>query len=160
MKIATLDLRSPAFADGEGLPLRFVRPEVGGENVSPPLEWGEPPEGTLAFALSVIDLHPVAHGFAHWLVDALPPEVRSVSEGASGSAMPHGVRELYNSAGVPGWSGPRPPAGSGDHEYRFTLFALDVPRLSVHDTAGGAMFVDEAGAHAIATARLSGFFGR
>lgn len=160
MKTSILAFGSPAFADGDELPLRFARPEVGGENASPPLEWHSPPAGTRSFALAVIDLHPVARGFAHWLADGIPVDATSLAEGASGKAMPGGARELYNSAGLRGWSGPRPPAGTGDHEYRFTLYALDVPRLSVHDSAGGPMFVDEAQAHAIATADLSGYFGR
>lgn len=160
MKTTTLELHSPAFADGDTLPLRFVRPEVGGENISPPLSWSAPPAGTQSLAVAVIDLHPIARGFAHWLVEGIPPEITSLAEGASGHAMPEATRELYNSAGVRGWSGPRPPQGSGPHEYRFMLFALGVPHLSVHDSASGQMFVDEAGAHLIAQADLSAFFGR
>src|SRR3569623_815902 len=44
----TIDLSSPAFADGAMLPPRFT---ADGEGVSPPLLWGPVPEGTRSLAL-------------------------------------------------------------------------------------------------------------
>lgn len=160
MNVQALTLGSPAFADGDTLPVRFVRQEAGGQNISPPLTWGETPSGTLSLALAVIDLHPVARHFAHWLVCDLPPDTRELAEGASGRAMPADARELTSGFGTPGWSGPRPPAGSGDHEYRFTLWFLDVDRLGVDSDVAPEEFEAEARTHELASASLSAFFGR
>ena len=48
----TLELSSPAFANGAKLPPRFT---ADGEGVSPPLLWGPLPEGTESLALIVED---------------------------------------------------------------------------------------------------------
>ena len=49
-------LSSPAFASREMIPGKYGRY---GEDISPPLEWSDPPEGTQSFALIVeTDLRP------------------------------------------------------------------------------------------------------
>ena len=102
----------------------------GAENVSPPLTWSDVPPGTKQLCLSVIDLHPVARRWVHWAVVAIPPEAEGIPEGASGSKdrMPRGCRELSNSYGEVGYGGPNPPRGSGSHDYRFTLYAMNTDR--------------------------------
>jgi Raf kinase inhibitor-like YbhB/YbcL family protein len=160
MPMETFTLESPAFADGERLPVRFVQEQAGGQNISPPLAWTNPPSGTRSFALAVIDLHPVAHHFAHWLVADLPAEARDLAEGASPSAMPPGARELPGTSGQRGWRGPRPPQGSGEHDYHFRLYALDVERLDLDEGAAPEEFEAIAQSHALGSASISGFFGR
>src|SRR5689334_20231196 len=49
---SSLELSSPAFANGARLPERFT---ADGEGVSPPLVWRDPPEGTTSLALIVED---------------------------------------------------------------------------------------------------------
>ena len=50
-------LQSPAFDDGQELAQKYGKRA---QNVSPPLDWEGAPEGTRSFALSFVDLHPVA----------------------------------------------------------------------------------------------------
>jgi phosphatidylethanolamine-binding protein (PEBP) family uncharacterized protein len=45
-------LRSPAFGPGGEIPLKYTGD---GTDVSPPLRWTDPPEGTKSFALTVDD---------------------------------------------------------------------------------------------------------
>jgi phosphatidylethanolamine-binding protein (PEBP) family uncharacterized protein len=45
-------LRSPAFGPGGTIPLKYTGD---GADVSPPLRWTDPPEGTKSFALTVDD---------------------------------------------------------------------------------------------------------
>ena len=48
----TFTLWSSAFTEGEAIPNRHA---YEGGNISPPLAWGEPPEGTKSFTLIADD---------------------------------------------------------------------------------------------------------
>lgn len=153
---------SNAFADGGPVPaVHATRHVAGGANVSPPFGWDDVSAGTRSFALAMVDLHPVAHGWVHWLVADIPAEVRGLAEGASRTpSMPHGARELVGTRGERGYSGPQPPPGTGDHRYETRLLALDVGRLDVPDTAGLAEVEAAVAGHVLATAIITGLFGR
>ena len=58
-------LSSPAFKDGTLMPKKMANNTAGsancvGENISPPLNWANPPAGTKSFALTMVD--PEARG--------------------------------------------------------------------------------------------------
>jgi ribose transport system ATP-binding protein len=140
-------LASPAIAPGARVPARFVEDS----RVSPPLSWSGVPQGTRSFALSVTDPDlPEAfnfpRAFAHWLVHDIPPDVRALAEGASGTArMPAGARELpsdFVTFRIPGfgrgYGGPWPPDRA--HRYVFTLYALKVAALALDADADLAAF--------------------
>jgi len=134
------DLMSPAFKDGGKIPAEFARPGAGGQNVSPPLKWSDAPEGTKSLALAVIDIHPVANNWTHWLVINIPGKTASIQEAASGKNMPPGAAEFKNSFRTPGWGGPQPPRGTGPHTYVFTIYALDTDKLDLRPDAKPADF--------------------
>ena len=104
-----MELSSTAFKDGEKIPMHYVMPGAGGKNISVPLAWSNAPSGTKSFALSMVDPHPVAQNWVHWLLINIPAKVTSLEEGASGKKMPHGSVELKNSFGEIGYGGPQPP---------------------------------------------------
>ena len=121
---ATIDLSSPAFANGARLPERFT---ADGEGVSPPLVWGKVPEGTQSLALIVEDPDaPALRPMVHCLVWGLAADAGRIAEGAivpDGNGGPLGdVGE--SSAFRQGWLPPDPPNGHGPHDYVFQLFAL------------------------------------
>jgi phosphatidylethanolamine-binding protein (PEBP) family uncharacterized protein len=58
-------LTSPAFDDGQELAQKYGKKA---QNVSPPLDWEGAPDGIRSFALSFVDVHPVARDYVHWLV--------------------------------------------------------------------------------------------
>jgi ribose transport system ATP-binding protein len=104
------------------------------------------PEGTQGFALSVTDpdlpeAFKFPRSFAHWLVHDIPPDCRSIPEGASMTgAMPPGSRELnsdFVTFNIPGfgrgYGGPWPPDRA--HRYVFTLYALKVRTLDLAPNA-------------------------
>ncbi len=155
-----MDLTSSAFEDGGRIPVKHTMPGAGGENISPSLSWTAPPEGTKSFLLLVVDPHPVARNWIHWVVADIPADVRELEEGASGNSMPQGARELVNSFGRVGYGGPQPPPGTGDHPYVFTLFALDVPHVDLPDRASLAKIQHAIKGHVLAEVRLTGYFGR
>ena len=155
-----MEIASSAFQDGDKIPVKYVMPGAGGQNVSVPLSWSGAPAGVQSFALAMVDPHPVARNWVHWLVIDLPKDSTSVSEGASGHKMPQGAAELKNSFGETGYGGPQPPRGSGDHPYVFTLYALSVPQIKIGKSAGLAAFQQALEGKTLATATLTGYFGR
>ncbi|MDH4225750.1 MAG: YbhB/YbcL family Raf kinase inhibitor-like protein [Deltaproteobacteria bacterium] len=126
-----MELQSADFKDGGNIPLAFVMTAIGGKNISPGFSWKNSPPGTKSFAFSMVDPHPVAHNWVHWLVVNIPPEVPSLPRGASGKAVPSPGKELENSFGFAGYGGPQPPAGSGDHPYVCIVYALSVDKLTL-----------------------------
>ena len=155
-----MQITSNAFSDGGKIPIQYVMPGAGGQNVSVPLAWSNPPAGTQSFALAMVDPHPIARNWVHWLVIDLPQDATSLPAGASGKKMPPGAVELKNSFGEPGYGGPQPPRGSGDHPYVFTLYALSVPRVDLGKNTSLAAFKQALEAKTLATATLTGYFGR
>jgi len=158
---ARLEVVSSAYDDGATIPVVHANTDVeGGTNVSVPVEWSVPPDGTRSFALVMVDRHPAADGWVHWMVIDLPAEVRSLSAGASGTAMPDAARELENSFGEQGYGGPAPPAGSGDHSYELTVYALDVDTVDLDAQAGLVRFFDAIEGHVLGAGTVTGVFGR
>lgn len=142
-----MQLTSPAFEDGEAIPARYT---CDGDDLSPPLAWEGVPDGTAAFVLVVDD--PDAGGFVHWLLADIPGDARELPEaGGDGVGMPG-----RNDFGRTGWGGPCPP--SGEHRYRFTLYALSEPIQVDPDAAGD---VRDALAHRLlGEAGLTGVYAR
>jgi Raf kinase inhibitor-like YbhB/YbcL family protein len=155
-----MQMTSSAFPDGGKIPSQYVMPGAGGQNVSVPLTWSGAPAGVQSFALAMVDPHPVARNWVHWLVIDLPQDSTSIPAGASGKGLPPGAVELQNSFGDTGYGGPQPPRGSGDHPYVFTLYALSVPKVKLSKSAGLAAFQQALEGKTLATATLTGYFGR
>ncbi len=153
---------SSAYEDGAVMPARFATRQVeGGIGASVPLEWGDEPPGTRSYVIEMIDHHPVAHEWLHWLVVDIPAKAHGVDEGASGTpAMPAGALELVNRGGRIGYGGPQPPVGSGLHDYETTVRALDVPRLGVRADATLEDVREAMRGHVLASAAVTGLFGR
>lgn len=123
-------LSSPAFSEGDPIPERY---SCDGEDISPPLQWTDPPEDTLSFALIADDPDAPVGNWVHWVLYNLPVETRSIPEAfPSDAEFPDGTKSGENSWKRLGYGGPCPP--SGTHRYFFTLFALD----AILDMAPGA----------------------
>jgi hypothetical protein len=155
-----MQITSDAFKEGGKIPLQYVMPGAGGQNLSVPLNWSNAPAGTQSFALAMVDPHPVAHNWVHWLVIDIPKDATSLAEGASGKKMPPGAKELKNSFGESGYGGPQPPRGSGDHPYIFTLYALSGPKVELSQSTSLAAFKQALEGKTLATATITGYFGR
>src|SRR3972149_10284050 len=79
-------LKSSGLKNGKRMPAKYANKGVpGGENLSPPFEWENTPETTQSFALAMVDHHPVAQEFVHWMIIDIPANVNSIGEGASGT---------------------------------------------------------------------------
>ena len=126
-----MEIQSSAFKDGGKIPIQYVMVAAGGENLSIPLTWKNAPPTTKSFAVSIVDPHPVVQNWVHWMAINLPGNAIFIEEGASGKKMPAGAKELNNSFGQPGYGGPQPPKGSGEHPYVVTLYALNAEKLAL-----------------------------
>lgn len=156
----TMEIFSAAFKDKEKIPNQYVMPGAGGQNLSIPLEWRNAPAGTKSFALSIVDPHPVAQNWLHWLVINIPKDITSLAEGTSGRKMPAGSAELKNSFGDIGYGGPQPPRGTGDHPYVVTLYALNVEKLELGKNTTLSAFKKAIEGKVIETASITGMYGR
>ena len=153
----TLAITSTAFAAGQPIP---VIHSCKGKGISPALAWSGAPAGTKSFALSVVDPHPVAQNWVHWLVINIPANETSLEEGASRKKMPPGSVELKNSFGDTGYGGPQPPKGTGDHPYIFTLYALSVEKLSLGMNTSLSAFKKALEGKILGSTTLTGKYGR
>jgi len=133
-----------------------------GKNVSPALNWSGAPKGAKSFAVNVYDPDaPTGSGFWHWYVVNIPADVTSLAKGAGdpkANALPAGAVQARNDFGAIGYGGPCPPKGSKPHHYQFTVFALDVDKLDVNESASPAVFGFNVLAHTLAKATLTGLW--
>ncbi|HWX06719.1 MAG TPA: YbhB/YbcL family Raf kinase inhibitor-like protein [Bradyrhizobium sp.] len=123
-------LSSPDFKDGERLALKNAgnnkaNPNCLGENVSPTLNWSNPPAGTKSYALLMFD--PEGRppgGVSHWVAYGIPVSVTGFAEGEVSKPSDKYVGGL-GTAKLSNYTGPCTPAGPL-HHYTFTLIATDL----------------------------------
>ncbi|HDS58729.1 MAG TPA: YbhB/YbcL family Raf kinase inhibitor-like protein [Thermoplasmatales archaeon] len=115
-------IRSPAFAHGASIPARYT---CDGENVSPPLEWGDIPPEAESLALIVDDPDAPLFTWVHWLVYDMPADRTALPENVPPQeVLDDGTRQGTTSFRRIGYGGPCPP-GRRPHRYHFRLYALD-----------------------------------
>lgn len=151
----TMKLISSAFTGGKEIPRRFT---CDGDDVSPPLAWSGVPSGTRSFALVCRDPDAPSGDWYHWAAFNVPANVTMLPEHCPARAT--GMRQAANDFGKREYGGPCPPRGHGRHHYHFMLYALNVERLDVSDDADCRKVEAMAKAHAIASAELTGLYGR
>lgn len=140
-------LTSTAFEEGGRIPREFT---CDGDNVAPPLHWSGAPTGTRSYALVMDDPDAPGGTFTHWLLHEIP---------STATELPGQGKALRNSFGREEYGGPCPPRGHGAHRYVFTLYALDVPALSLRARTRAA-FDRSLHEHTLATTRLMGRYER
>jgi hypothetical protein len=155
-----MEIASTAFKDGGKIPIQYVMVPAGGRNLSIPLSWKNVPPGTKSFALSIVDPHPVAQNWVHWLAINIPASAASLPESASRNNMPTGATELKNSFGDEGYGGPQPPQGSGEHPYVITLYALNVEKLDLKASTSLVAFKKVLEGKVIQSASITGKYER
>jgi Raf kinase inhibitor-like YbhB/YbcL family protein len=153
----TFALSSPRFRPGQGMPRENARV---GDNLSPFLQWSDPPAATESFALVLEDISEPRRALRLWAVYDIPPKHRHLPDGRSSKAgtevLPHGVNDFGHAA----YDGPDPALGDPVHTYRFRLFALDVPTLGFTGVPTAGRVLEEARAHALAEAELTATYQR
>ena len=101
----TFSLRSSAFSKGEPIPAKYT---ADGENLSPPLEWSDPPAGTKSFALIVEDPDTPSGMFRHWGLYNIMGERTLLPEGVGHGPKTEKLGKGVNDFGEPRYGGPAP----------------------------------------------------
>ncbi len=142
-------LRSSVFEPGGDIPTKYT---CDGQDVSPPLEWNDTPNGTQSFALICDDPDAPRGTWSHWVLYNIPPTVTRLAEGVQETA------EGRNDFGNTGYGGPCPPRGPA-HRYYFRLYALDTT-LDLTPSTTRQQVLDRIQNHIVAQAELMGRYAR
>lgn len=111
-----MKITSSAFEDRQQIPPQYT---CNGEDINPPLEFSDIPQGAKSLVLTVDDPDAPEGTWTHWVVYNISPELREVKE----NSIPDDGEEGITSFGKTGYGGPCPP--SGTHRYFFKLYALN-----------------------------------
>jgi len=149
------ELTSTAFLHEEAIPTEY---SCDGANISPPLQWGDPPEGTQSFAIISDDPDAPGGTWVHWVLYNIPVEARVLPEAIPAEVeLADGSQHGENSFGRLDYGGPCPPGGT--HRYFFKLYALDtVLDLEPGVDKGGLLQAMEG--HILAETELMGTYAR
>jgi phosphatidylethanolamine-binding protein (PEBP) family uncharacterized protein len=159
-------LTSPAFDHGAPIPEKH-RGRLLRANISPALNWTQPPADTVELVLIVQDPDvPIGMPATHALTLGIDPSLDGIPEDALTNPSPiPGIRHGKGALGRRGWAGPMPVRSHGPHTYVFQLFALDRSLDQAQDHAPGlpaSFTLDDVIAaitgHAIGRARLDGTY--
>lgn len=148
-----MQLQSSVFSNNGSIPPKYT---CNGDNISPPLRWENPPNGTSSFALIVEDPDSPQGSFVHWVVYDIPATAHQLSEGIANEAMlPRGGAQGRNDYGQLGFGGPCPI--DGNHCYYFKLYALDRP-LDLPPGANKGKVIAAMEGHVLESAELMGCY--
>lgn len=133
-----------------------------GQNISPALQWYNPPAGTKSYAVTAYDPDaPTGSGWWHWVMYNIPAGTTGLPAGAgNGRNAPRGSAQGQTDFGTKGYGGPCPPVGDRPHHYQFTVFALKVDRLDIPGNATAAYVGFNLNANKLGTARVNALYAR
>ena len=164
-----------AYADGFTLTSRDISGQLSGDqvfsgfgctggNLSPQLSWGNAPEGTKSFAITVYDKDaPTGSGFWHWVIFNIPADVKTIKRDAgnlNGKLAPAGSVQSTTDFGTAGFGGACPPEGAPPHSYVFTVYALGVEKLDLAPETPAAMAGFLIHQNTLAKASLVAYYSR
>lgn len=150
------ELKASEFQSGGVIPKKFT---CDGGDVSPALQWTEPPAGAQSFALIMDDPDAPGGTWVHWVLFNLPGTARELPEGVPPDAeLSNGGRHGESSFGQLGYGGPCPPPGP-PHRYFFKLYALDA-KTRLDPGATKADLERTVKGHILAKAELVGRYRR
>ncbi len=158
-------MSSSAFADNGMMALKYAGKNPAnanciGENVSPPLQWSNPPDGTRSYAIVMHDQEGrLGLGVTHWVAYGIPASTMALPEGAASDATVHGFMNGKNTVGNSAYLGGCPPKGSGTHHYVFTLIATGLEPESLKPDLTMQQMLETIGKNAKAATGLIGRFG-
>jgi Raf kinase inhibitor-like YbhB/YbcL family protein len=150
-----IKMTSAAFEPGGMIPNKYT---CDGQDISPPLSWGDVPDGTESIALICDDPDAPMGTWVHWVLFDLPPETRGLPENIPAvENLENGGRHGTNDFRKLGYGGPCPPGGT--HRYYFKVYALDkLMNLHVGNTKSQLLKAMEG--HILAEGDLMGRYKR
>src|ERR1700710_2283485 len=155
-------ISSSSFRDGERLAMKNAgnnkaNPNCVGENVSPPLAWANPPEGTKSYALLMFD--PEGRppgGVSHWVAYGIPVSVTGFPQGEVSNPGEKYVGG-QSTMKLSNYFGPCTPPGP-PHHYTFTLIATDLEPTALKEGMTREEVIKALDGHARSATGLIGIF--
>ncbi len=162
-----MQITSPAFKEGDTIPMKYT---CDSQDISPQLDFADVPAGAKSLALIVDDPDAPMGIWVHWVMYAIPPDVKSLHENmmkvvtpiikANGKEI--ALMQGENSSKNYGYHGPCPP--SGVHRYYFKLYALDFmlkfDKEEVRKGVNKEILLDRMKGHILEEASLMGRYQR
>lgn len=142
-------LESSKFESHHEIPTKY---SCEGEDISPPLTFGDIPPGAKSLALILEDPDAPRGTFIHWIAWNLPIEELVIKEGSKPK------HQGKNHFGKIGYGGPCPPPGKS-HRYFFKLFALDT-FINLSEGSTKEQLEDAMEGHVLGRAELIGTYKR
>jgi Raf kinase inhibitor-like YbhB/YbcL family protein len=122
-------LKSAAFSNKGKIPSRYSRR---GGNISPPLAWENPPEGTKSYALMLTEPDAPGGAFNHWVIYNIAGDKAALPEGIPRKISVNGAKQRRNDFNGIGYGGPET---TGEvRQYVFRLVALDTDKIGKPQT--------------------------
>ncbi len=148
-------LWSPSFSGG-AIPPKHT---CDGSDLSPQLEWSEPPLRAKSYALICDEVNPKGKVTSRWVMYRIPVRLRKLKEGVPRlTTLDDGTKQGINDEGKTGYSGPCPPAGR--HKYIFTIFALDTTLIGAQTAMNKEQLFKSMRNHVLEQAHLVGDYQR
>lgn len=150
-----IQVTSPAFQNEGMIPPKYT---ADGSDVSPPLKFGNVPEGAKSLALINDDPDAPVGTWIHWVMWNIKSDTTELAENIPpDKTLPDGSKQGITSYGRHGYGGPAPP--SGTHRYYFKVYALDT-ELNLPDKAGKQELLKAMEGHILAQGQLMGKYKR
>ncbi|ODS30152.1 MAG: hypothetical protein SCARUB_04743 [Candidatus Scalindua rubra] len=150
-----LEIKSTAFEEGGSIPRKYT---CDGADISPPLSWTQPPEGTKSLVLICDDPDAPMGTWVHWVLYGLSPNTLELAENIPDEkevldGAKHGVNDFRRI----GYGGPCPPGGT--HRYFFKLYAVDT-EVGLNAGATKDEVLNAIKGHVLAEGELMGRYSR
>lgn len=145
-----MTISSPAFNNNSNIPAKYT---CDGENINPPLQFGNVPESARSLVLIVDDPDAASGTWVHWTVWNMDPKIKEIKE----KSVPSGSVQGATSSGGAGYGGPCPPTGT--HRYFFKLYALDA-KIDLSSDAKASDLMRTVNGLIIDEAELVGLYSR
>ncbi len=146
---------SPSFSGG-AIPPKHT---CDGSDLSPQLEWSEPPLRAKSYALICDEVNARGKVTSRWVMYRIPIKLRKLKEGIlRQTTLEDGTKQGINDDGKTGYSGPCPPAGK--YKYIFTIFALDTTLIGTQTAMNKEQLFKSMRNHVLEQAHLVGEYQR
>jgi hypothetical protein len=152
----TMTVKSRAFSQDQLIPKTYT---CDGPDLSPPLEWSKPPNGTKSLALLCEDPDAPGGMWVHWVVWGLPADSTALPEALTNDRiLSSEARQGKNDSGRIGYGGPCPPPGK-PHRYFFRIYALNTT-IQLEPGATRKDLLAAIEGHIVGQGELMGRYGR
>jgi Raf kinase inhibitor-like YbhB/YbcL family protein len=151
-----------AFPDGGRIPERFTC-AAGLGSPSFAINWTGGAGTPQSYVVILHDPDPVINrsvtDVLHWAIFDIPGTAKGLPEGVKAGDQADGAKQIKNIAGMPGYLGPCPPPGHGDHHYTLEVFGLNA-KLGLPSSTSRADLMNAMNGKVLSKGVYIGIFGR